>query len=176
MRYVLLALRCLIFVFLDSVAGASTGGLRGKSVKKFQAQTARDVLDASHEAWCRGDIERLLSCYTDDLVYWCNAGSLEGTPYTVEGKPSYRTFLSSLVSVAEGASVTKYFQFQDGIGRAKIDGYMRHRRTGLVLSGSYRQIVTYRDRKIARLEEYRDAAKLAAFWRLASSEETASSF
>jgi ketosteroid isomerase-like protein len=133
---------------------------------------AREVLDSTHNAWSRGEIELMLSHVVEDVVYWCNAG-LEGAPYIIEGKPSYRTFLTSIVSVAESATATEHFQFEDGIGRAKVEAYIRHRRTGHVLSGSFRQVITYRGRKIAKIEEYHDAAKMAAFWRLVTCDETA---
>lgn len=142
-------------------------------MKKLDEHTARSVLDAAHDAWCKGEIERLLSYYVDDCTYWCNAGSLDGTPFVVEGKQAYRTFLRSITSVAESASVIEHFQFEDGVARAKIEAYIRHLRTGHVLAGSYRQIVTYRGRKIVKCEEYHDAAKMAAFWRLVTSDETA---
>jgi ketosteroid isomerase-like protein len=76
------------------------------------------------------------------------------------------------MAVAESATATEHFQFEDGIGRATVEAYIRHRRTGHVLSGTFRQIITYRGRKIARLDEYHDAAKMAAFWRMVASEET----
>lgn len=142
-------------------------------MKKLDAHAARDLLDGAHDAWCKGEIERLLSYYTDDFTYWCNAGSLDGIPYTIEGKQAYRTFLRSIAAVAESASVTEHFQFENGVGRAKVEAYIRHRRTGHVLSGSYRQLVTYRGRKIQRLDEFHDAAKMAAFWRLVTSDEPA---
>lgn len=141
-------------------------------MKKLDAKSARDVVDGTHAAWTEGDIERLLSSYTDDLFYWCNAGSIEGTPHIIEGKADFRTFLYSIHAVAESGSVVDYFQFEDGIGRAKVDCYILHRRTGLLLSGSFRQVVTFRGRKIARLEDYHDAAKMAAFWRLVTCEDT----
>ncbi len=115
----------------------------------------------------------MLAHYADDLVYWCNAGSLDGIPYIIEGKQELRTFLRSILSVAESATATEHFQFEDGIGRAKVEAYIRHRRTGHVLSGSFRQIVTFRNRKIVRLEEYHDAAKMAAFWRMVTTDEAA---
>jgi ketosteroid isomerase-like protein len=145
---------------------------RGLPLKKLDAHTAREILDGSHNAWSRGDIERLLSYYVDDVTYWCNAGSLDGVPYIVEGKAGYRTFLRSIVSVAESATATEHFTFEDGIARAKVEAYIRHRRTGHTLSGSYRQIVTFRGRKILRVEEFHDAAKMAAFWRMVTSDET----
>lgn len=139
-------------------------------MKKFCADLARDILDTCHNAWSRGEIERMLSHCTEDLYYWCNAG-FDGSPYILEGKPAYRTFLMSIVSVAESATATEHFQLEDGVGRAKVEAYIRHRRTGYVLSGTYRQIVTFRGRKIAKIEEYHDAAKMAAFWRLVTCDQ-----
>lgn len=141
-------------------------------MKKLDAHTAREIIDSSHNAWSRGDIEAMLAYFADDVIYWCNAGSLDGIPHIIEGKQALRTFLRSIVSVAESATATDHFQFEDGLGRASVEAYIRHRRTGHVLSGTYRQVVTYRGRKIARLEEYHDAAKMAAFWRMVTSDET----
>lgn len=153
-----------------SGTAAPPGGL---PLRKLDECTARNLLNATHDAWCKGEIERLLSYYADDCVYWCNAGSLDGSPFVVEGKQALRTFLWSIASVAESHSVIDNFHLDDGIARANVEAYIRHRRTGYVLAGSYRQIVTYRGRKIARSEEYHDAAKMAAFWRLVTSEEAA---
>jgi ketosteroid isomerase-like protein len=142
-------------------------------LKKLDAHAAREIIDSAHNAWSRGEIEAILAHYTDDMVYWCNAGSLDGVPYVIEGKQAHRTFLRSIMSVAESATATEHFQFEDGIGRATVEAYIRHRRTGHVLSGTFRQIITYRGRKIARLDEYHDAAKMAAFWRMVTCEEAA---
>lgn len=142
-------------------------------MRKLDEYMARNLLNAAHDAWCEGEIERMLSYYADDCIYWCNAGSIDGSPFVVEGKQALRTFLWSIASVAESKSVIEHFHFADGIGRAKVEAYIEHRRTGHTLAGSFRQIVTYRGRKIARCEEYHDAAKMAAFWRLVTSEETA---
>jgi ketosteroid isomerase-like protein len=131
------------------------------------------LLEAAHDAWCKGDVEGVLGCYADDCTYWCNAGSHDGVPFAVEGKPAFRVFLQSIVAAAESRSVIEHFQFEDGVGRAQVEAYIRHRGTGHVLAGSFRQIVTFSGHKIVRLEEYHDAAKMAAFWRLVASEETA---
>lgn len=140
-------------------------------MKKLDEDTARTLLEATHDAWCKGEIERLLGNYVDDCTYWCNSGSLDGAPFLIEGKQAFRTFLRSILAVAESKSVVEHFQFEDGVGRALVNAYVRHLRTGHVVSGSYRQIISYRGRKIARCEEYHDAAKMAAFWRLVTSDE-----
>jgi ketosteroid isomerase-like protein len=141
-------------------------------LKRLDAQLARDILNAAHDAWCKGDIERVLSCYVDDVTYWCNAGALDGTPYIVEGKQAYRTFLRSITAVADSGTVVESFKFEDGVGRAEVGAYIRHRRTDRELRGTYLQIVTYRGRKIAKVEEFHDAVKMAEFWRMVANDET----
>jgi hypothetical protein len=43
---------------------------------------------------------------------------------------------------------------------------MQHIASGVVLNGTYRQIVSFHRGKIQRLEEYHDAGRLNAFWAL----------
>lgn len=140
-------------------------------MKKLDEGMAHSVLNGVHNAWCRGDVERLLSYCTEDCVYWTNAGALDGMPFLVEGKPSVRAFLRSIASIAEHTSVVDRFYFVDGVARAAIEASIRHRRTGHVLVGSFRQVVTFDGCKIAKCEEFRDAAQTAAFWRLTASDE-----
>lgn len=151
-------------------AGAAYGEL---PLKDLDEHRARHVLEASHDAWCRGDIERLLGCYADDCVYWCNAGVKLGVPFVLEGKSAFRAFLRNIQLVADSRSVIDLFQFDGKVARAQIDAYVRHRQTGHVLAGSYRQVVTYRGTEIWQVQEYHDAAKMAAFWRLVTSEQAA---
>jgi ketosteroid isomerase-like protein len=137
---------------------------------ELNAHTAREILDATHIAWSKGDIEGMSSWFADDMTYWSNTGSRDGSPLIIHGRAAHVAMLQSVFGVAESMSVTEHFQFSHGIGRAQVEAYIRHRQTGLVLSGTYRQIVTYRAGKILRLDEYHDAAKMAAFWNLVMSE------
>lgn len=131
---------------------------------------AKMILDLSHAAWSRGDVEGVLSCFTDDVTYCCNTGAPDGGPLVVIGKKAYREMLQPIADVAESISVSEYFRFTDGVGRAKIECYIRHKKTHHTLVGSYRQLVAYRGDKIERLEEFHDAAKMVAFWRMISGE------
>lgn len=128
--------------------------------------SAREILDASHAAWSRGDVSAVLDQFVDDLTYWCNTGGPQGTPLTLRGKDQLRAFLQRAADVAESVSVSEYFRLTEGVGRAKIECYIRHNQTGHTLVGSFRQVVTFRGRKIERIDEYHDAAKMIAFWRL----------
>lgn len=133
-------------------------------------ETAKAILDAAHAAWSDGDLERMLSWYDEDLVYLANLGGPEGGPLRLEGKAALRAFLIPIIEVAESMSVTDSFQFADGVGRAQISCFLRHRTTGHVLSGTYRQRIIFKQDRVVQLEEFHDAAKVGAFWRLVNSE------
>jgi ketosteroid isomerase-like protein len=130
---------------------------------------ARMIVHAAHAAWCRADIEGVLAQYTDNLTYWINSAP-DGGPLMLEGKDALRSMLNSVVEVAESVSVPEYFRFNDGKGRATIEAYIRHKTTGHTLVGSYRQVVTFRGDRIASVEEYHDAARMIAFWKMISGE------
>jgi ketosteroid isomerase-like protein len=129
---------------------------------------ARIILDMSHAAWSRGDVDGVLVNYVDDLTYYCNTGGPDGGALLISGKQALRDMLRPIADAAESVSVSEYFRYEDGVGRATIECYIRHKTTRHVLVGSYRQIVTYRDDKIERMEEFHDAAKMIAFWKMIS--------
>ena len=127
---------------------------------------ARIILDLTHAAWSRGDVEGVLAQYVDDLTWFCNSGGPDGGSLTVVGKQGLRGMLQPIADVAESVSVSEYFRFADGVGRAKIECYIRHKTTRHLMVGSYRQLVTYRGDKIERMEEFHDGAKMVMFWRM----------
>jgi ketosteroid isomerase-like protein len=136
----------------------------------LDAASAREILDASHIAWSKGDVDGVLEHYLDNVTYWSNSGGLDGGALTFEGKAALRAFLQSIVDVAESMLVTDLFVLNGNVGRATVECYIRHKGTGHTLSGSYRQLVTFEGDKIAKVEEFHDAAKMAAFWRLIAGE------
>lgn len=64
---------------------------------------ARIILDGTHAAWSRGDVEGALAHYVDDLTYFCNTGGADGGPLLINGKQGLREMLRSIVQVAESA-------------------------------------------------------------------------
>lgn len=134
---------------------------------------ALHIVQSATDAWSNGDIERVLSHYTEDCAYWCNAERDTGAPFFLNGKPAFRSFLSTLHSTLESKAVIEHFQLVDGKARAQIAGYVRHRQTGHVLSGTYRNVISFSGNRIARLEEYVDAATWVTFWKLVTSEGVA---
>lgn len=128
--------------------------------------TARGILEAAHAAWSSQDIESMLSWYHDDLTYFCNMGGVGGEPLRLYGKPDMRAFLQPVIEVADSLSVPSSFTYRDGVGRAQVEVFIRHRQTGSVLEGTYRQVVLFDGFKIKALEEFHDAAKMQAFWQM----------
>ncbi len=69
---------------------------------------ARIILDLTHAAWSRGDVEGVLAQYVDDLTWFCNAGGPDGGPLTVVGKQGLRDMLQPIADVAESVSVSEF--------------------------------------------------------------------
>jgi hypothetical protein len=68
-------------------------------------------------------------------------------------------------------SAPETFRLVNDRGHATAVFYMRQPKTGRMHSAANRQIVSYGDDKILRLEEYHDASAFAAFVSLVSSED-----
>ena len=134
---------------------------------------AQALFEAMHVALSEGDMARLLNYCDDSITYWCNAGGMRAKPVEIVGKAVLRDYLESVAWVTESVSVVDSFRLHEGRGYARISGFMRHRKSKITLAASYRQVVTFCDRKIVRLEEYHDAAQIVAFWRLLASEAPA---
>lgn len=131
---------------------------------------ARLIHEATLAAWSNGNLEGVTRHFVEDLTYFCNTGGPDGGPLTIVGQAAYRGMLQTILDVAESVCVSEYFRFAEGTGRAKIECYIRHKTTRHTLVGSYRQLITYQGDKIVRLEEFHDAAKMIAFWRMISGE------
>jgi ketosteroid isomerase-like protein len=130
---------------------------------------ARALVERSHFCWCRRDLDGLLEQYTDDMEFWCNAGALDGGPVELRGKAIFRASLEGVLVTTVCRSHIQSFRYDDGKAFTSAFYRLQHRETRFVLAGSYRQIFSFRDGLIARLEEFHDGGRLTAFWRLVAS-------
>lgn len=130
---------------------------------------ARELLYGIHDAWNQRDIEGLLSCYGDEFTFWANVGGPDGAPLTFTDKTAFRAHLLSLVHF-DCLSVPHNFHFDDGIARSNVEFYIRDPNSGLRHASTFRQIGTFRDNLILRLEQYHDAQALSAFLSLLASD------
>ncbi|MEI9901124.1 MAG: nuclear transport factor 2 family protein [Hyphomicrobium sp.] len=128
------------------------------------------VLYAAHEAWNKRDFNGLLELFDDNMIYWSTLGS-DRSQTEIRGKPEFRTFLAAWQGM-EGLSVPHSVRFKDGVASASVEFYVRDLRTGHAHSGTFRQVLTFRDGRILRMDEYHDAAAFGSFLALLNSESS----
>lgn len=131
---------------------------------------AANIVYAAHEAWNRRDLPALSDLLDEDFTYWNNVGSPQGDTL-IHGKAAYVKFLAPLAQM-EGLSVPHSLRFKNGVATASVEFYARDRRTGHSHSGTFRQVLHFRDDRIVRIEEYHDAPVLASYIALLSSEHS----
>lgn len=129
-------------------------------------ETAKAVVDEAHRAWSAGDIDAVLRTYADDIWFQRNAEQASAPPLVIHGKSEMETFLRGIASKVSGMAVLESFQFHSGIGRSRVSYFLTDRETGQTLSATYRQIIMFRGLQISRMEQFHDAARLSAFFRL----------
>ena len=125
-------------------------------------EDAYELLNALHHAWNMRDIEALLAVYDDDVTFWANVGGPDGGPLVMAGKPQLRQ-LFQVWQAFDCLSVPQNFHFKAGVCQCQVEFYIRDPRSGLQHSATYRQIATYRGKRILRLEQFHDARAMGAF-------------
>jgi len=128
--------------------------------------TAKAVIEEAHRAWSAGDIDAVLRTYTEDIWFQRNSSDFEIPPDVIRGREAMGAFLRDVAEKAEGMAVLESFQFHSGIARSRVSYFLKDRSTGQTLTATYRQIVMFRDMQISRMEQFHDAARLSAFFRL----------
>jgi ketosteroid isomerase-like protein len=127
---------------------------------------ARAIVEKSHHEWRRANLDGLFEQYNDDMEYWCNAGDPSGGPIEIKGKAAFRETLAAVIRTTKCSSRIVTFDYSDARARTLAEYHMQHLATGIVLKGTYRQLITFQRGRIQRLEEYHDAGRLTAFWEL----------
>ena len=128
--------------------------------------TAKAILEAAQGAWAAGSVEGVLDKYVDDLVYITNTGGVCGQSLTINGKDDLRRRFTAAMTAVDSRTQIEAFRYEGGIARVRLSAIIRHRSTGHTLTCSLRQILSFRGYQIAKHEDFHDAPKMAAFWRL----------
>jgi len=81
---------------------------------------------------------------------------------------SVRETLAAVLRTTRCNSHILTFAYDGTCATVKAHYRLEHRETGVVLEGTYRQVVYFARGLISRLEEYHDAGRLTAFWQLTS--------
>ncbi len=128
--------------------------------------TAKAILEAAQGAWAAGSVEGVLDKYADDLLYVSNTGAPSGESLTINGKDDLRRRFVAVMAAVQSQSRIDAFRYENGVARVRLSAVIRHRSTGHVFTCSLRQVICFRGFQIAKHEDFHDAAKMAAFWRL----------
>jgi ketosteroid isomerase-like protein len=134
--------------------------------------TARAIVEEAHRAWSHGDLEGVLSTYTEDIWFQRNSPDHQTAPFIVIGREGMRALLTPILDKAVAMAVVETFEFHSGIARSRVSYFMQDRKAGHTLTASYRQIVMFRGSQISRMEQFHDTARLNAFMALVSHPET----
>jgi ketosteroid isomerase-like protein len=134
-------------------------------VVTIEPEAAHAVIEAAHEAWNNGNVEGMLAAYVDDLTYVSNTGP-DGQSLVINGKADFRARFEPIMSIVEAKTFIEDFRFLGTTARIRFSTYVRHRETGHELTGTYREVCTFRGLKICKIEDFHDAARMAAFWQL----------
>ena len=140
---------------------------------RISASDAKSVLHEAHSSWSRGDVEGTLAYYSDDLLYICNKGGIDGSPLAVSGKEHFRDFLLPIMETVDISTAVQQFQFEGQIGRALIGCHIRHRETGITHLSDYMQIMRFRNSQISRMFELHSLERMTALWQFVLCEEEA---
>lgn len=129
-------------------------------------EQARSLLEKAHYEWSSGNPDGMVACFAKDMVFWCNAGDPAGGPIQFDSSEAFRQSLKAVMETTRSRSEVVSFSFDGTVARANIRIRLESLVNGIVLVATYREVVRYRGLLISRIEEYHDAARLTAFWKL----------
>lgn len=132
-----------------------------------------DVVRESWNAWLRGDVEGVLASYAPDAVWdMTHFSDWPERPYI--GPEGTRRFLSEWREVWDEfeVGVEQFLEASDGRVLALAWQRGKGRHSGLAMDMEWGQVVTVRDGKIMRVENYEDRGEALEAVGLSSHNDT----
>jgi uncharacterized protein len=142
-----------------------------------QSMRARDrlVLEAMYASWAIKDLDAVLSCCSDDIIFVMHLPP-EIIPFAGEslGKAA---IIPRLQMIIDGFDFLEYRPvYIDDAGEAchsLVRYRFRHKRTGYEIEGTMRHVWTIEGDQIVRLEEFHDTPRVSTFFELLAQLESA---
>jgi ketosteroid isomerase-like protein len=150
----------------DATVSRATSKSELSGVQPINIDIIKAILESSNEAWNSGSVEGVLDKYVEDIVYTTNTFGPNGEPLTIRGKDNIRRRFQAGMDAIASHSRIESIRIVDGLVRTRLLVYMRHRQTGHELTIRLRQILRFEGFRVAEMQDFHDAARLAAFWRL----------
>ncbi len=135
----------------------------------------RKIVEKAHLFWGESDLEGLLSCFTDDIVYNVNVDGKQ-VPYAASatGKDAVRQRLQLLLDTFEvQAFVIESIIHTAECTKTRVLGFYKHKVTGERLDIFPHFHAFVRNGLIHRLDEIQDAPYVEAFQRFVAYLEAA---
>jgi ketosteroid isomerase-like protein len=132
-----------------------------------------EIVERFNAAWADGNIEAALAHVAEDSVYELHISG-EVLPFGGEtvGRDNIAGVLRRIRADWEYILYRPLALAQDGDNvRFQVEFMYRHRASGEVLSGRFRQVMQIENGLIKRTDEYHDRAKVEAFMRLVQRSE-----
>ena len=132
-------------------------------------QDPEAVVEGVYAAWRLKDVAATLAYCTDDIRYIVHQPKgTKGVGGTMRGKGAVRSYLTAVAARWDNERLEILTAVVDGDEvRCRMGFDALHRPTGLLLSGTKRQVFRTRDGRIAFCEEYQDACGIKAFLAMA---------
>jgi ketosteroid isomerase-like protein len=144
--------------------------------RKGPSMRARDrlVVEACYASWAAKDLDAVLSCFSDDVVYTMHL-SEELAPFAGEsrGKAAMAPRLQMIIDDFDFLVYRPTFYSDESeVFHAQVHYRYRHKKTGYVIEGTMRHIWHVEGDKVVQLEEFHDSPRLHAFFELLAEAES----
>ena len=132
---------------------------------------ASTLLEAAYAAWAAGDLDALMACFADDVVFAIRLPP-ENVPFAglVRGKAD---LARQLMIILDDFEIVAYRPIQITVGadtfHSQVEFIFRHKATGLAYEGSARHIWRVENNKIVHFEEFHDIERTRAYFKLLAS-------
>jgi ketosteroid isomerase-like protein len=130
-------------------------------------QTPEQLVREFTAIWIAGDIDRAIQYVADDCVYALYLSD-ELLPFAGEmvGRDAIEGSLREMRRQFDYLVYRPHNWVEQGdVVRHRVEFIYRHRASGEIINGNFRFLITVRDGKFVRGEEYHDRAMVEAFMR-----------
>lgn len=141
-------------------------GMETPTTDQLSEERALEVLVATQVAWNNRDLRALRDLYTEDIVYWTNWGGPNNQPRTVVGRQELIRHFADVRDTADIDIRLMSFRLEGGQARVKFEVIWRDPKRGFRHVYTCRNIISFANDRIRRIEEFQDAANLNAFQKL----------
>lgn len=128
----------------------------------------RLVVEACYASWAAKDLEAVLACFSDDVVYTMHLPQ-ELMPFAGEtrGKDAMAPRLKMIIDGFDFLEYRpKFYSDDSSVFHSQVRYRYRHKKTGYEIEGTMRHIWHVDGDQVVQLEEFHDSPRLQAFFEL----------